>query len=188
MPRLLRDSPLNSIWEGSGNVAALDVLRAMAREPDGLPAFLGEVERRPPAPTRAWTPTSEALKERLAALAGGADPQFGGAQRGRGHGPGAAGLAAGAPRAAAPSPTRSAPRAWPATVAARSARCPPGTDARGDRRPRAGGVSTRSPTSGDGRVARITLDRPERGNGITMAMPRELADASSGPTSTPPCT
>ncbi len=33
MPRLLRDSPLNSIWEGSGNVAALDVLRVMAKEP-----------------------------------------------------------------------------------------------------------------------------------------------------------
>jgi putative acyl-CoA dehydrogenase len=42
MPRLLRDSPLNSIWEGSGNVAALDVLRAMVREPEGLPAFLAE--------------------------------------------------------------------------------------------------------------------------------------------------
>jgi putative acyl-CoA dehydrogenase len=44
MPRLLRDSPLNSIWEGSGNVAALDVLRAMLREPEGLPAFLAECE------------------------------------------------------------------------------------------------------------------------------------------------
>ncbi|RKS07941.1 putative acyl-CoA dehydrogenase [Nocardiopsis sp. Huas11] len=43
MPRLLRDSPLNSIWEGSGNVAALDVLRAMARSPESLEAFLGEV-------------------------------------------------------------------------------------------------------------------------------------------------
>src|SRR5215213_8809796 len=42
MPRLLRDSPLNGIWEGSGNVMSLDVLRAMAREPEGLPAFLGE--------------------------------------------------------------------------------------------------------------------------------------------------
>ena len=39
-----RDSPLNSIWEGSGNVAALDVLRAMVKEPDGLPAFLEECE------------------------------------------------------------------------------------------------------------------------------------------------
>jgi len=44
MPRLYRDSPLNSIWEGSGNVAALDVLRAMVKEPEGLPAFLSEVE------------------------------------------------------------------------------------------------------------------------------------------------
>ena len=44
MPRLLRDSPLNSIWEGSGNVSALDVLRALAREPEVLPAFLAECE------------------------------------------------------------------------------------------------------------------------------------------------
>jgi len=44
MPRLYRDSPLNSIWEGSGNVAALDVLRAMVKEPDGLPAFIEECE------------------------------------------------------------------------------------------------------------------------------------------------
>ena len=45
LPRLLRDSPLNSIWEGSGNVAALDVLRAMGKDPEGLPAFLHEVEQ-----------------------------------------------------------------------------------------------------------------------------------------------
>lgn len=44
MPQLYRDSPLAGIWEGSGNVAALDVLRAMAKEPEGLPAFLAEVE------------------------------------------------------------------------------------------------------------------------------------------------
>jgi putative acyl-CoA dehydrogenase len=42
MPLLYRDAPLNSIWEGSGNVAALDVLRALMREPEGLPAFLAE--------------------------------------------------------------------------------------------------------------------------------------------------
>ena len=42
MPRLLRDAPLNGIWEGSGNVIALDVLRALSREPDGLEAFLNE--------------------------------------------------------------------------------------------------------------------------------------------------
>ncbi|WP_028798108.1 acyl-CoA dehydrogenase family protein [Streptomyces purpureus] len=43
MPRLLRESPLNSIWEGSGNVQALDVLRALQREPRALDAFLREV-------------------------------------------------------------------------------------------------------------------------------------------------
>lgn len=44
-PRLLRESPLNSIWEGSGNVQALDVLRALQREPQALNAFLQEVGR-----------------------------------------------------------------------------------------------------------------------------------------------
>ena len=44
LPQLLRDAPLNGIWEGSGNVISLDVLRAMAREPEGLPAFLAECE------------------------------------------------------------------------------------------------------------------------------------------------
>ena len=44
MPLLYRDAPLGSIWEGSGNVSALDVLRAMAKEPEGLPAFLAECE------------------------------------------------------------------------------------------------------------------------------------------------
>ncbi|MGI9183787.1 MAG: acyl-CoA dehydrogenase family protein [Solirubrobacteraceae bacterium] len=44
LPLLYRDAPLNSIWEGSGNVAALDVLRAIVKEPAGLAAFLGECE------------------------------------------------------------------------------------------------------------------------------------------------
>ncbi|WP_256104738.1 acyl-CoA dehydrogenase family protein [Streptomyces sp. ODS05-4] len=43
MPRLLREAPLNSIWEGSGNVQALDALRALGREPAALDAFLREV-------------------------------------------------------------------------------------------------------------------------------------------------
>lgn len=43
MPRLLRESPLNSIWEGAGNVQALDVLRALGREPAAINAFLQEV-------------------------------------------------------------------------------------------------------------------------------------------------
>jgi putative acyl-CoA dehydrogenase len=44
LPLLYRDAPLGSIWEGSGNVSAIDVLRAMAKEPTTLPAFLAECE------------------------------------------------------------------------------------------------------------------------------------------------
>lgn len=44
MPRLFRESPLNSIWEGSGNVQCLDVLRAMVKSPAALDAFFAEVE------------------------------------------------------------------------------------------------------------------------------------------------
>ncbi len=43
MPRLYREAPLNSIWEGSGNVIALDVLRAMAKEPEALERVLTEI-------------------------------------------------------------------------------------------------------------------------------------------------
>ncbi|MYQ76333.1 MULTISPECIES: acyl-CoA dehydrogenase family protein [unclassified Streptomyces] len=44
MPRMYREAPLNGIWEGSGNVNALDLLRALAREPESLDAFRAEVE------------------------------------------------------------------------------------------------------------------------------------------------
>ncbi|WP_043267957.1 acyl-CoA dehydrogenase family protein [Streptomyces sp. CT34] len=44
MPRLYREAPLLSIWEGSGNVAALDVLRALGREPAALDAYFAEVD------------------------------------------------------------------------------------------------------------------------------------------------
>ena len=43
MPRLYREAPLNSVWEGSGNVNALDVLRAMVKEPASVEAFFAEV-------------------------------------------------------------------------------------------------------------------------------------------------
>jgi putative acyl-CoA dehydrogenase len=43
MPRLYREAPLNSIWEGSGNVIALDVLRAIAREPESLERVAAEI-------------------------------------------------------------------------------------------------------------------------------------------------
>ncbi len=44
LPRLYREAPLNSIWEGSGNVSALDVLRVLQREPAAVEAFLAECE------------------------------------------------------------------------------------------------------------------------------------------------
>jgi putative acyl-CoA dehydrogenase len=43
MPRLFRESPLNAIWEGSGNVIALDVLRTLGREPSSLDSYVAEV-------------------------------------------------------------------------------------------------------------------------------------------------
>ena len=44
MPRLYREAPLQSIWEGSGNVAALDALRALTREPQATEAFFAELD------------------------------------------------------------------------------------------------------------------------------------------------
>ena len=64
MPRLLREAPLNSLWEGSGNVQALDVLRALQREPQALDAFLTEVGRARGADHR----LDGAVKDLLAAL------------------------------------------------------------------------------------------------------------------------
>ena len=46
MPRLYREAPLNSIWEGSGNVMGLDVLRAIGREPEAIPACHGRTGTR----------------------------------------------------------------------------------------------------------------------------------------------
>jgi putative acyl-CoA dehydrogenase len=43
MPRLYREAPLSSIWEGSGNVQCLDVLRAMVKDPASVEAFFAEV-------------------------------------------------------------------------------------------------------------------------------------------------
>jgi putative acyl-CoA dehydrogenase len=42
--RLYRDAPINAIWEGSGNIQALDVLRALAKTPDVLDAWLAELD------------------------------------------------------------------------------------------------------------------------------------------------
>jgi putative acyl-CoA dehydrogenase len=44
LPRLYRQAPLNSIWEGSGNIQCLDVLRALRKEPASSDAFVAELE------------------------------------------------------------------------------------------------------------------------------------------------
>ncbi|MGW5117950.1 acyl-CoA dehydrogenase family protein [Streptomyces noursei] len=67
MPRLYREAPLLSIWEGSGNVAALDVLRALTREPAALDAYFTEVEAAAGADRRLDAAVA-GLRKMLAAL------------------------------------------------------------------------------------------------------------------------
>jgi putative acyl-CoA dehydrogenase len=64
MPRLFRESPLNAIWEGSGNVIALDILRTLAREPDSLNAFAAELAAARSGDSR-FADASQRLLERL---------------------------------------------------------------------------------------------------------------------------
>ncbi len=64
MPRLFRESPLNSIWEGSGNVQCLDVLRAMIKSPASLDAYFAEVEEGAAAEPR-LAAYATALKDEL---------------------------------------------------------------------------------------------------------------------------
>ncbi|MDX1550630.1 MAG: acyl-CoA dehydrogenase family protein, partial [Lysobacter spongiicola] len=45
LPRLYRQAPLNSIWEGSGNIQCLDVLRALGKEPETREALWAELQR-----------------------------------------------------------------------------------------------------------------------------------------------
>ncbi|HEY0890984.1 MAG TPA: acyl-CoA dehydrogenase family protein [Nocardioides sp.] len=64
LPLLYREAPLNSVWEGSGNVNALDVLRALSREPEALDAWITEVGRARGGDSR----LDRAIEETLALL------------------------------------------------------------------------------------------------------------------------
>ncbi len=68
MPRLYREAPVNSIWEGSGNVNALDVLRALAKQPASLAAYVDEVSAAAGADAR-FDRALAALRDELAANA-----------------------------------------------------------------------------------------------------------------------
>lgn len=66
LPRYYREAPLNSIWEGSGNVNALDALRAMARSPESVDALLAEVDAAR-GESSLFDAAAGALREELAA-------------------------------------------------------------------------------------------------------------------------
>ena len=183
MPRLYREAPLMGIWEGSGNVSALDTLRAMATRPECVEVLFDELvsNRRPGSPPGR-------PRRRAAAGAGGPrDHPVPSPQGRRGHQPGAAGFAAGAPR------TSRCRRGVPRDPDGRSM----GWRFRNAVRP--GWISRRSwnvlwsegvthairPVDFDNlktmtyevtdRVARITFNRPEKGNAIVADTPLELS-------------
>ena len=119
MPRLYREAPLVSIWEGSGNVAALDTLRAMAKDPGALEAFFAELELASGTDAR----YDDALAMLRKELHGHGGPAVPGPPAGRADGAAAAGFAAVALRRLRPWPRRSSRRGWAATGALRTGRC-----------------------------------------------------------------
>ena len=170
--------------EGSGNVAALDVLRAMFKEPEGLPAFLAECEL-----ARGGNRLLDAHLDRLRDAGRASGSRARGAPRGGGSGAGSRPACWSATRRRRWR-TRSAPDAS-ARAAACSAPCRlPWTRSRSWSEPwRCDRVEMNTIAyEVDGRIARITLDRPERGNGITSRCRASWPTASSGRTSIPPCT
>ena len=118
MPRLYREAPLNSIWEGSGNVNALDVLRVLRKQP--------EVARGAGATRSPRRGEPRVARERSACDAICATPAATSRRRARSRERHGAAVASGAARRVTrrpPSPTRSSRAGSRATGAARSARC-----------------------------------------------------------------
>ena len=77
MARFYREAPVNSIWEGSGNVMCLDVLRALERDPQGAQALFAQWRA-----DAAGTPAlAEALDAMEASLAAPAELREAGARR-----------------------------------------------------------------------------------------------------------
>jgi putative acyl-CoA dehydrogenase len=73
MPRIFRESPVNAIWEGSGNVIALDVIRALSRGSGAADAFLAEIDLAAGAST-ALDDAARRLRDDLSAID---DPEAG---------------------------------------------------------------------------------------------------------------
>jgi putative acyl-CoA dehydrogenase len=74
MPRLYREAPLNSIWEGSGNVTALDLLRALQRQQGAAEALAAELDLAAGGDPRLDTAVS-GLSQELRKLAGRPGPE-----------------------------------------------------------------------------------------------------------------
>jgi putative acyl-CoA dehydrogenase len=81
LPRLYRDAPLNSIWEGSGNVTALDVLRALGRSPGSADAVLAEIDLAAGGDRRLDAATAQLRQELKEAVKG--DGEVGGQYKAR---------------------------------------------------------------------------------------------------------
>ena len=215
MPRLYREAPLMGIWEGSGNVSALDTLRAMATRPECVDVLFDELaERR--ARIRAWTPTSTRSGPRWTT----SRPSSTGPARSPRTSAWRCRARCWCATAIRRSPRRSWPPGWTVSGAARSEPCPPGWISRrsssvrwsrddsmreqtqsvpksrrvgaicvpADAWPaRQGSPMTHAirPVDFDNlktmtyevtdRVARITFNRPEKGNAIVADTPLELS-------------
>ncbi|MGH6611933.1 MAG: DNA alkylation response protein, partial [Burkholderiaceae bacterium] len=76
LPRIYREMPLNSIWEGAGNVMCLDVLRALSRSPDVAEAIGAELDT-----ARGSDPAFDRFAERLKQRMAAAVTQEAGARR-----------------------------------------------------------------------------------------------------------
>ena len=188
MPRLYREAPLMGIWEGSGNVSALDTLRAMATRPECVEVLFDELAKTAGQDAAARRPRRRAA----AAARRPRDHPVPRPQGRRGHLPGAAGLAAGAPRP--PRRRRGVPGHPARRPVGRRVRHHAGrAGPRADPRAGAGQGMTREgarqrtirPVDFDNlktmtyevtdRVARITFNRPEKGNAIVADTPLELS-------------
>ena len=146
MPLLFRESPLNSLWEGSGNVNALDVLRALSREPEALNAWLVEVGKARGEDTR----LDRAIEAVLEQLADVSDLEAARPPAGRADGRGACRARCSCGTRRPRSRTRSARPGSGRSTAARSAPC------------RAGSTCARSST-GPRRRPREARRRPAHG-------------------------
>ena len=182
MPRLYREAPLMGIWEGSGNVSALDTLRAMATRPESIDVLVRRTRQEHRPGPAAGCPHRRAQ----ATVRRPREHPVPGPQGYRGHRSGVAGLAAGAARAS--SRRRSVPRhpdGRPVGRRLRDHARRPGS--RADPRARIGQGMTHAirPVDFDNlktmtyevtdRVARITFNRPEKGNAIIADTPLELS-------------